>query len=214
MATPGEEPAGLPPEQPGASGSAVPAGSAVPPQPPKRRFPVWAIVVLSIVGVCCIGGGIIGLINLLAGGGGEQSTTSTPSTASTVKIGTPARDGNFEFLVSSVECGRSSVGSDVTREEATGQFCLVNVKITNVGKDPQAFSDTEQKAFGPDGSEYSADSAADLAVNESDQVLYNEINPGNSVTGTVVFDIPTTSRIVKLELHDSSFSGGVVVNTG
>jgi Domain of unknown function (DUF4352) len=39
-----------------------------------------------------------------------------------------------------------------------------------------------------------------------------DINPGNSVNGIIVFDIPKDATIVKLELHDSAFSGGVVVN--
>jgi hypothetical protein len=35
--------------------------------------------------------------------------------------------------------------------------------------------------------------------------------PGNSLTGTVVFDIPVDAVPASLELHDSLFSGGVTV---
>ena len=38
-----------------------------------------------------------------------------------------------------------------------------------------------------------------------------DINPGNTVNGTSVFDIPKTSQITQLQLHDSMFSGGVKV---
>ena len=44
------------------------------------------------------------------------------------------------------------------------------------------------------------------------RAFLEDINPGNSVKGIVVFDIPKDGQIVKLELHDSAFSGGVVVN--
>jgi hypothetical protein len=46
--------------------------------------------------------------------------------------------------------------------------------------------------------------------NES-SVLFNTINPGNAVTGKVVFDIPKGAKLTTLELHDSAFSGGVTV---
>ncbi len=44
----------------------------------------------------------------------------------------------------------------------------------------------------------------------ADAVLSN-VNPGNTGTINVVFDIPKTAKLVRLELHDSAFSGGVEV---
>lgn len=44
--------------------------------------------------------------------------------------------------------------------------------------------------------------------------LLNDINPGNQVTGVVVFDIPKNVKLTRLELHDSPFSGGVPVSLG
>ncbi len=41
--------------------------------------------------------------------------------------------------------------------------------------------------------------------------FYEPINPGNSLTGTVVFDVPVDAVPASLELHDSAFSGGVTV---
>ena len=38
-----------------------------------------------------------------------------------------------------------------------------------------------------------------------------EIDPGNQVSGVIVFDLPEGTSIDRLELYDSLFSGGVEV---
>lgn len=126
------------------------------------------------------------------------------------KVGQPARDGKFEFTVTKVKCGVSRVGTQYLGEKAQGQFCLVTVKVKNIAKEAQTFSSGSQLAFGADGAEFEADSAAGIYI-ENNDTLFNNINPGNSVTGVLVFDIPKNAQLAKLELHDSPFSGGVVV---
>ena len=46
---------------------------------------------------------------------------------------------------------------------------------------------------------------------EDNKTFLEDINPGNSVVGTVVFDVPKGTKVTELELHDSAFSGGVKV---
>lgn len=126
-------------------------------------------------------------------------------------IGDPVRDGKFEFTVGDVECGVDSVGNEFLGEQAQGQFCLVTVDVTNIGDEPQTFSDSDQKAFTAEGVEYSTNSAASIYANENDSVFFNEINPGNKITGVLVFDVPADVQLASLELHDSFLSGGVTV---
>ena len=64
--------------------------------------------------------------------------------------------------------------------------------------------------FDTKGRKFSANSMASMA-DESSQVLWEEINPGNAVKGKVYFDIPKGAKLANLELHDSAFSGGVRV---
>ncbi|MBQ1026500.1 DUF4352 domain-containing protein [Micromonospora sp. C95] len=132
----------------------------------------------------------------------------------TAKIGDPARDGKFEFTVKSRKCGVRKVGSDLLGATAQGQFCLITVKVKNIGKEAQLFDGSSQKAYAADGTEYSADGTAGLYANENAETFLNDINPGNQVTGVVVFDIPKKVKLTKLELHDSPFSGGVEVALG
>jgi hypothetical protein len=127
------------------------------------------------------------------------------------KIGEPVRDGKFEFTVHSVKCGVSQVGEEPLTKQAQGQFCLVTVTVKNIGDKPQLMSDSDQKGFGPDGKQFQADTAAGLYANNNADVFLNEINPGNQVTGVLVYDIPQDGKLAKLQLHDSPFSGGVTV---
>ena len=128
-------------------------------------------------------------------------------------IGTPARDGKFEFTVTSVESGVARVGDDVFGKDAQGQFTLVHVTVTNIGDKAQYFDGSSQKLVDAQGRTHSADGSAAIYLGDAESFL-NQINPGNSVQGTVVFDIPADATPVSLELHDSPFSGGVTVHVG
>lgn len=131
--------------------------------------------------------------------------------AKQAKIGDPVRDGKFEFTVKSMKCGVSKVGTDMLGKKAQGQFCLITVNVKNIGKEPQALVDSAQKAYAADGTEYSTDSSAAIYANKDQNTVFNELNPGNQITGVLVFDIPKDAKLAKLELHDSIFSGGVEV---
>jgi hypothetical protein len=46
---------------------------------------------------------------------------------------------------------------------------------------------------------------------DSTKLMFEGINPGNSIAGYVFFDVPRGTTVSKLELHDSMFSGGITV---
>lgn len=129
----------------------------------------------------------------------------------TSQIGKAVRDGKFKFTVRSVKCGIAKVGDNpYLIKKAQGQFCAVSLTIENIGDEAQSMFADNQEAFDSKGRKFSADSEASLYDGSSD-VLWEEINPGNSVKGKVYFDIPKGAKLASLELHDSMFSGGVTV---
>ena len=154
------------------------------------------------------------------GGGGdtEQPASEAPATEgedseedAAGTLGEPVRDGNFEFTVNSVDCGAAQVGDEFLSDKAQGQFCLVDVTVKNIGDRPQTFLDTDQNAFDANGNEHTVDSEAGVIANDNADVWISDINPGNELNGILVFDMPADQDITSLELHDSSFSGGVKV---
>jgi hypothetical protein len=85
--------------------------------------------------------------------------------------------------------------------------------VKNIGSSSQMFDASSQIGIDASGNQISADSIASIAANKGGtQTFLQDINPGNQVTGVVVYDIPKNQTLTKLELHDSMFSNGVTVN--
>jgi hypothetical protein len=125
-------------------------------------------------------------------------------------IGDPVRDGKLEFTVTKIETGVAEIGDEFFGKKAQGQFLLVHVKVENIGDEAQTFFGDNFTALDADDREFSADTEAAIYLEESNSFI-NEINPGNTAEGIVVFDVPKDTKIATLELHDSFFSGGVTV---
>lgn len=167
---------------------------------------------------------VIGVIVLLGIIGGNKSTNSTSSSSKTdtaktdnkpsiAKIGQPARDGKFEFTVKSIECGKPSVGTNqYLTKTAQGQFCLLTVSVKNIGNDAQSLFSANQKLLNAQNQQYAADDVATTYAAPEGSTWYSNINPGNSVEGVIVFDIPKDQTATTAELHDSAYSGGVKVS--
>ncbi|SCG16642.1 protein of unknown function [Micromonospora echinofusca] len=172
-----------------------------------RKTTTLALAATALIALGCGAGST----DETSSSGGDSAAKVEEKAAKTGKIGQPARDGKFEFTVKSSKCGVAKVGDSVLGEKAQGQFCLVTINVKNVGKESQMFDGSSQKAYAADGTEYSADTGAAIYANKNAETFLNDINPGNQVTGVVVFDIPKNVKLTKLELHDSPFSGGVTV---
>ncbi|MER7333528.1 MULTISPECIES: DUF4352 domain-containing protein [unclassified Micromonospora] len=172
-----------------------------------RKTTTLALIATALVALGCGAGST----DEASSSGDSAAPKGEEKAAKTAKIGQPARDGKFEFTVKSSKCGVTKVGTSMLGDKAQGQFCLVTVNVKNIGKEAQLLDGGSQKAYAADGTEYSSDTEAGLYANEDQSTFFEEINPGNQVTGVFVFDIPKNVKLTKLELHDSMFSGGVTV---
>ena len=170
------------------------------PQPPKKSHKVRNVIVGVLV--------FFVVAALAANMGGGSSARSNVAEAG---INTPVRDGSFEFVVTGVETGIGTVGDNpYLQKNAQGAFTIVHLTIKNIGDKPQSFLPGNQKVFDTAGREFTNDASAAINI-EAETSLLAEINPGNTVTAAVVFDLPTGSVATTIELHDSLFSSGVVV---
>jgi hypothetical protein len=173
--------------------------------------------ILTTIGVL-----IVIIIIASAAGGGNKNKNSSSSTktnssskATIAKIGQAARDGKFEFTVNSVKCGVPNVGSDYSTKTAQGQYCLLDATVKNIGSEAQSLYSGNQYLYNAANQKYSADDLATIdaqPVGSAGSSWFNDINPGNQVEGTIVFDIPKDQTPVSAELHDSALSGGIKVS--
>jgi hypothetical protein len=129
-------------------------------------------------------------------------------------MNTPVTDGSFEITVQSFKCGETKVGtiSPLTKQ-ALGQYCLLNLTVKNIGSEAQSFLPTNQYLYNAAGQQYSADSMATIYAVPSgeNRSWYDNINPGVSATGVIVFDIPKDVTPTQANMHESAFSTGVTV---
>jgi hypothetical protein len=139
-----------------------------------------------------------------AGRGGER--------AAAPGFGDPARDGQFRFVVRSSRCGVQSVGQGLGRRTATGQFCLLAIEVVNTGAEGRSFEAGHQYLLDAAGRRHRVDGAATWFHDGSARLINLQLNPGQGIEGTLVYDLAEEVEPVRAELHDSPFSGGVKVD--
>ena len=171
---------------------------------------VAVIIVIAVIGSA--GSSSNKTDNKTSSSNSTSSTTKKP-TAKLAKIGEAANDGKFAFTVNSVKCGETSIGDQYLNKAAQGQFCRLNITARNIGNEAQTLDTTTQYLYNAQGQKYSSDTTATLyAEPSSSSSWYTDVNPGNTVTGDILFDIPKTATPTTAILHDSAFSGGVKVS--
>jgi Domain of unknown function (DUF4352) len=181
------------------------------PAPRKRAKWPWILGGVFLAGLI----GCVGIFAFALGGVGaaidKLGSDSQGGDAVAGHMNEPIADGKFEFTVTGVKCALEKVGDGQLSQQAQGQYCLVDVSVKNVGTSAEVFSDIAQTAYDTSGNQYSADSGAAVYANPKNATFIAQINPGNAVTGKLVFDVPTGTRLQSIVLHESMFSAGVKI---
>jgi hypothetical protein len=187
---------------------------------PRRSSRATFMLVVGLIAAFCVVGSLLVLLGsaLIKNSGTTTGAASPPTPSPTTPapppepgVGDAVRDGRFEFVVSKVQCGKKRVEAGFFNATAQGQFCVVDFSVRNIGDEAQNFSDLFQRAYDTDGAQYSANVQADLIVNKDADAFWKSVDPGNSMAGKLVFDIPRKAELAQIELHDSPFSSGAVV---
>lgn len=179
---------------------------------PKKKRHILRYLALGILAIV--------ILSVLFGGGDDDEAStpaaSAPAEASAseapVGLSQPVRDGDFEFTVTaSDDCSQTTIGSQYLQETAQGKYCIIDVTVTNIGDEAQYFSGSDQKALDEAGREFSADTSAAIYLDNANSFL-EQLNPGSTVSGSLVYDVPVDATLTQVELHDSFLSDGVIVS--
>ncbi|MEE2058390.1 DUF4352 domain-containing protein [Rhodococcus artemisiae] len=206
------------------SGGFAPNLQPAPAQPKKRRKWPWVVgvfvalfVIVSVAGnddEAASGDADSGVAAPLADvPAAEAPQAEAPAVEdSDASMNMPVRDGKFEFVVTGIETGITTLGDNpFLAEDAQGQFVIVTMTVSNISDAPKGLSPSDQKLVDDQGRTFKPDTAAALNL-ESDVTFWDEINPGNTVSMPLVFDMPVDAVPTAVELHDSMFSGGATVS--
>jgi hypothetical protein len=113
----------------------------------------------------------------------------------------PAQDGRLTFEVTGASCAKPA-------KAAAHRVCRVSVQVVNVGKEARVLYPGQQKVFDDDDELHAGTRLLDESGKETAPV---RVGPGDSFTGTLVFELPKGSAPAGVELHDSGLSAGVRV---
>jgi len=176
---------------------------------PRRHKIITGLGVVAVVGI------IAGVASSNSGSPAPTSgagTSSSSAAGHTPGIGSRVRDGKFEFTVLQVTHRKTAGNPQFGGSAAQGEYTVLRVRVTNIGDVSQSLTDSTQYVYDSQGRKFDAASDANIWINKAGgSTIWQDINPGNSVTGLIAFDLPRGDVAVKAELHDSLFSGGVTV---
>lgn len=144
----------------------------------------------------------------------RPSTTGTTTRPELIPMNAPAKDGSLTFTVTGTETGLSQVGDSFLMQQAQGQFVVVTVRVRNDGNKATSFSPSNQILLDEKQREFETDTTAQIALNDNDIAVWDKINPGNTATVKLVFDIPKSAVPAAIELHDRMFGAGITVALG
>lgn len=140
----------------------------------------------------------------------EPSQEPAPENEPAPGVGDTVRVGDFDVTVTEVEPGLTSIGEDFLAEEPQGQFVVVRASVTNTGDSAEYFLDGEQQLIDAQDRQHSTSSSAFLMDEES--LWLTEINPGNTVEGALLYDIPADASPVALDVSAGLFTDPVRIS--
>jgi hypothetical protein len=166
----------------------------------KKRFIIpAALIVLGIIGAATGGGSSSQPASTTSStkSSSSKSSSDSSSSASTMyKVGQTFKVGEYEVKVNSVKKAKTiSVMGGASTDKANGQYYIINVTLKNLS-DTASTVDSSLFNLEHGGNKFSADSSATMDANMSSDgssnngMFLKQLNPGVTVTGNLVFDVP------------------------
>jgi hypothetical protein len=166
----------------------------------KKFFKFVGIGVLALI--------ILGVVGAMFGEGDDTTTTTAPKTEDVAKqdttdaepkaepkkeekvakIGDTLKVGDVEFKITK-RTEATNVGGEFG-QNAKGKYLILETTVTNRGKEAITIDSSFFKLLA-DGKEYESDGTASIYANEQVEFLLTQLNPDVSMSGKVVFDIPS-----------------------
>lgn len=139
----------------------------------------------------------------------EAAETAAEEATADAGIGTPVEVGDLSLTVTDVQTGVASVGDPMWDTQANGEFVIVSFTITNNGSSPESIFSNDFMLLNDAGAEFATSSDT---WHVEDNLSWEEINPGNSFTGVLVYDVPAGTTVTGLEVTVGWFSSPVSVD--
>jgi len=189
-----------------------------PPQQPKKKRGIGKILALGCGGVFALVVVVIIIIVAASGGGDNGDSGSTPGDdtgATEQQEGSPEEeeapeeggdetaegvpeDSDYDITIDSTERA-TTIGPEGLEEEAQGEYIVIEISFTNNGSEAVDIGSDAFSLQSADGTSY--DGSTDSTFMEN-ALVYETVNPGNTYTGVVAYDVPEGTEIDSLVYED------------
>lgn len=158
---------------------------------------------------------VIMIIGAISGGGKSTTTSSNSGTTKTdnkkeeivAKLNDTVTDKDLAFTATNVTKAKS-LGNSYTRKDAQGTFYVITLNVKNVGKETATIDSSMIKITDSQGRKFDrsieGQTAKGLSQGKVDMFL-QQVQPGLSVTGDIVFDLPDDANDLKLLVKGGLF---------
>jgi hypothetical protein len=130
---------------------------------------------------------------------------------SAARMNTPVVDGTFELEATGLRCGLSPAELDQERIVATGSYCLVSLRIRNIGDIGTFFDAVSQTAIDTAGRRIAVDGSATVSANEPKAAFSSAIEPGGQTSGWLAFHVAKNRSLRWVVLRQAAGGHGVKV---
>lgn len=135
----------------------------------------------------------------------KQGDGGSKSVGATAGVGDKLTLKGTTYRVTDVKTAKK-IGNEYTGATANGTFIVVDLQLTNEEDEPATIIEDNIRIIGGNGSSYSTSDDAILVYPEQ-TLLLEEIQPGVTESGKLVYDLPPEAvKGAKLQVEDL-FSG-------
>ena len=167
--------------------------------------------------------GISILANLFGGNNSStinnnlQTTTPEQVTAKqevkTYSLGDEIQAGDFKWKITKVSTTKE-IGQDVMGtffgEKADGLFVVLDVEVENTANSAQYLTDSYIKLVDSQSREFSPNTVAAIYLKpEGSALMFEQVNPGITKKGKIVYDVPENVKNFNVKITSSLFSSNV-----
>ncbi len=170
----------------------------------KHKILTGILVIILIVIISSSSGNKNKGTNTVTTQGSNNKTTQTETIG---KIGDAVTANDLSFTATDISKAKS-LGSSYSKKEAQGTFNVITLTIKNTGKETVTIDSSMLKVIDSQGRKFDysieGQTAKGLAQGKVDLFL-QQVQPGLSVTGDIVFDLPDDATDLKLIVKGSMF---------
>jgi hypothetical protein len=136
-----------------------------------------------------------------------------PDAAKTVSVGDSVTLGGTEYTVKSAK--QLNTRAPESAEGTPAAYVAVELEVANRQRQTRTFPVSAATIIGSDDERYPSDGEAAVSAGYKDSLLFNAIDPDETTSGILVFDVPVAAiEGATLELRDLFGSRTAVVDLG